>query len=67
MTEDFIIDIVVTKICEQGCKHVYACIDKLKKSEPFDEIKRLTLPQHLLVLTELEAIMSVYDGQVCSA
>ncbi len=62
MTKDFTIDIIVTKICEKGCKHVYLCIEKLKQSQSFDEISKLDQTLHASVLSELESIMNVYDS-----
>jgi hypothetical protein len=67
MTEELIIDAVVTQICESGCKHVYLCIEKIKRSTSFSEIENLTPKQSQQVLIELEAIMLVYDGKLCKA
>lgn len=57
---------VVEKICHQGCKTVYQCIDKMEKSEDFAEISELDEAQRKIVLKELKDIMDVYDGKLCS-
>lgn len=50
-------------ICQQGCTVVREVIGKLEQHVPVGELQHLNDAELLLVLTELRAVMSVYDQQ----
>ncbi len=62
----FIIEETVEQICQQGCKKVYLCIERLEQAEDFAEISKLKQEEKQLVLEELRDIMRVYNGSLCS-
>jgi hypothetical protein len=50
-------------VCVLGCDEVRACIADLQKGETRPEYARLDADQRIRMLSELQAIMSVYDDR----
>lgn len=60
------VDQCVEALCIKGCKAVWGDITALETGQDLPETLSLTRDERLLVLDELKAIMSVYEGS-CSA
>ena len=56
------VEACVDAVCEQGCKHVNACIRALQNGEEFPEVAGMPEGERQLLLQELVAIMAVYDS-----
>lgn len=64
--KNILIEQVVEVICEKGCQSVRDDIARLEDGQLLAETAGLTRYQSVLVLKELQSIMSVY-GDTCKA
>lgn len=66
-SEESEIDRCVERICAQGCKVVYQCIEQLRSGTEVADVHGLSGRQIELLLAELESIMAVYaeNGSAC--
>lgn len=56
----------VEAICECGCQAVLATIEVMESDQPVPQTEMLNAEEKRAVLSELKAIMSVYDNRVCN-
>ena len=49
-------------ICNLGCQSVWVVIDQLKRGEPVEQAAGLAAEQLPVLISELEAVMVVYEG-----
>ena len=52
----------VEKLCRKGCRAVWADIDALEAGARPVEVEGLSEPEVNAVITELRAVMAVYEG-----
>jgi len=64
--KDVLIEETVEVICVKGCQSVRDDIARLEKNQQLPETIGLTCEQRVMVLRELQSIMSVY-GDTCRA
>ena len=62
ISTDNVVEQCVETLCQKGCKMLWADIDALEKGVKLAELAGLSLSQRLQVLTELKAIIAVYDS-----
>lgn len=60
------VDAAVERICDKGCRGVWADIDALARQDPVPEVGDLSAAERASVLRELRAIMAVYGTRQCS-
>ena len=56
----------VERLCDKGCRAVWSDIDTLEAGKPLPEVEGLSPIEVDAVLTELKAVMAVYQG-TCAA
>lgn len=56
------VDQCVEQVCQKGCRAVWSDIDALEAGRFVPEAKGLSASEIRLVVRELKAIMSVYEG-----
>ncbi|VAX00917.1 hypothetical protein MNBD_GAMMA22-956 [hydrothermal vent metagenome] len=57
------LEVVLDKICHQGCTYVRQCIIKLKNDELVNEANSINIDEQQIILQELVSIMEIYDMQ----
>ncbi|MCB1876038.1 MAG: hypothetical protein KDH88_08695 [Chromatiales bacterium] len=57
------IEACVERICDMGCAQVYRIIDLLEQGQDARELTGMTCHDRDAILTELKAIMSIYDAR----
>ena len=57
-----LVDQCVENLCEKGCQAVWTDIRALEAGEAWSEVAGLSSAERMAVISELKAVMSVYEG-----
>ena len=57
-----LVDQCVENLCEKGCQAVWTDIRALEAGEALSEVAGLSSAERMAVISELKAVMSVYEG-----
>jgi hypothetical protein len=57
------VEACIEELCQQGCREVRRVIALLEKHEHVTPTARLSPAERAIVLTELRAVMAVYDAR----
>ncbi len=57
-----LVDQCVENLCEKGCQAVWSDIRALEAGEALSEVEGLSSSERTAVISELKAVMSVYEG-----
>ena len=57
-----LVDQCVENLCEKGCQAVWSDIRALEAGQALSEVEGLSAAERMAVISELKAVMSVYEG-----
>lgn len=57
-----LVDQCVENLCEKGCQAVWSDIGALEAGEALSEVAGLSTAERMAVISELKAVMAVYEG-----